>query len=61
MTFVHRFDIFFVFMQIGTWLLTKEACATLASVIKHYPGGAPSSVIESAGDLLISILMTLKQ
>jgi hypothetical protein len=61
MTLIHRFDIFFVSMQIGTWLLTKEACATLASVIKHYPGGAPSSVIESAGYLLISILMTLKR
>lgn len=51
---------FRIFMQIGTWLLTKEACATLASVIKHYPGGAPSSVVESAGYLLIAILMSLK-
>ena len=44
----------------GSWLLTKEACATLSSVITDFPGKSDFNIISTAGDLLISTLTTLK-
>mmetsp|Transcript_22262 Transcript_22262/g.31337 ORF Transcript_22262/g.31337 Transcript_22262/m.31337 type:complete len:2224 (-) Transcript_22262:183-6854(-) len=51
----------------GTWLLTKEACATLSSVLSFYPSlvernlsKPPINIFSRAGTLLISTLASLK-
>ena len=45
---------------IGSWLLTKEACATLSAVISECDCSCIVGGIEQAGTLLISLLTTLK-
>ena len=45
---------------VGAWLLTKEACATLASAIIESPECPPPATIEDAGSLLIRTLVSLK-
>ena len=44
----------------GSWLLTKEACATLSAAISACDCTLLSAGIEQAGTLLISLLTTLK-
>lgn len=44
----------------GSWLLTKEACATLASAITYDPVYVPGDIIENAGKLLITTMTALK-
>ena len=52
--------IFYFLLQIGSWLLTKEACAAMASVIT-VEGYIPRHIIVSkVGLLLLSTLTTLK-
>ena len=50
----------FVFIKIGSWLLTREACGGLSTVITLFPGTIDLNLISAAGDLLISTLTTLK-
>ena len=45
---------------IGAWLLTKEACATLATAVTDHPSSPPAPLVESAGSLLISAMVSLK-
>jgi len=45
---------------VGSWLLIKEACAALSSVMIVFPGKIDYNIISTAGDLLISTLTTLK-
>jgi len=46
---------------VGSWLLTKEACAALSSVITSYPSSSlPAQLVTTAGSLLISTLTSLK-
>ena len=49
-----------LFFKVGSWLLTKEACAALSSVIIAFPGKIDYDVMSMAGDLLISTLTSLK-
>ena len=44
----------------GSWLMTKEACASLASIITCREFDPPLSLVEKVGNLLISTLTTLK-
>lgn len=46
--------------QVGSWLLTKEACATLSSVIISFPTNIDIDIVSTAGDLLISTIISLK-
>ena len=48
------------FIKVGSWLLTKETCAAIASVITTKGYVANSSVISKVGQLLLSTLTTLK-
>jgi Putative death-receptor fusion protein (DUF2428) len=45
---------------IGTWLLTRDACATLASLIIHKGSCVPHSTVRRAGQLLITTMTSLK-
>lgn len=44
----------------GSWLLTKEACATLSSVMESFPFTPSFDIMSSSGDLLISTLTSVK-
>jgi Putative death-receptor fusion protein (DUF2428) len=46
--------------QMGSWLLTRETCAALASVLTAKIFSHPASLISQAGGLLISTLISLK-
>ena len=55
------FVICFLFsVQMGSWLLTKEACATLASVMEMFPCVPFFDIMSTSGDLLIKTLTSLK-
>ena len=45
---------------VGSWLLTKETCAAIASVITTEGYLAPHSLVSKVGQLLLSTLTTLK-
>jgi hypothetical protein len=45
---------------VGSWLLAKEACATLTSLITYNPNYVPSAVVGRAGQLLITTMTALK-
>ena len=45
---------------IGSWLLTREACATLTTLITYDPKYVPSPVVGRAGQLLITTMTALK-
>jgi hypothetical protein len=45
---------------IGSWLLTREACATLASLITYEPRYTSSLVVGRAGQVLITTMTALK-
>lgn len=45
---------------IGSWLLTREACATLTTLITYDPKYVPTSVVGRAGQLLITTMTALK-
>ena len=47
-------------LQVGSWLLTKEACAALATIFSAFPEVPPGNVVEALGELLISALISLK-
>ena len=44
----------------GSWLLIKEACATLSSVLGAFPGQPNEANMKTTGELLISTLTSLK-
>ena len=48
------------FTQIGSWLLTKAACAALASAVETSPVSISSDLISSSGTLLLQTLSSLK-
>ncbi|KAG7351266.1 putative death-receptor fusion protein DUF2428 [Nitzschia inconspicua] len=45
---------------IGTWLLTKEACAAVSSLLTHPMYAASADQFSRAGQLLLSTLISLK-
>ncbi|KAG7354362.1 putative death-receptor fusion protein DUF2428 [Nitzschia inconspicua] len=45
---------------IGTWLLTKEACAAVSSLLTHPMYAASAEQFSTAGQLLLSTLISLK-
>lgn len=44
----------------GSWLLTRETCAALASVLTSKHLSKPNGLLDRAGSLLISTLVSLK-
>lgn len=52
--------IFLMAIKVGSWLLTKESCAALGSVVTLKKFQPPRSLVAKAGALLISTLTSLK-
>ena len=56
----HLFPPFHIYVQVGSWLLTKETCAAIATAITSDGYMARHSLVSKVGQLLLSTLTTLK-